>query len=117
MIDSVIVGIELVVDSYTTAETVVLQCSHLTARTLVILNVSAAGAVLGKIDVLIRDSRVIVAILIVAISAIGTAVMNGYAALTVDIRLEGVAGSAVVVLFPSSGDTVEAVDDNGLADG
>ena len=68
-----------------------------------ILNVSAANAVVGKLISFLENVGVIGANIIIGILTLGAYVVNGNAALTVlNLGIEGVGGNSVVMLFPSA---------------
>ena len=89
----------------------------LTARTLGILDVSAASADIGKIDLLFKDGGVVATGFIVAVITHLTRVMKGNAILTVLYSLiEGVGRNTVGVAFSSGVNVIEAVNDDLVTD-
>ena len=95
----------------------VAYATFLTARTLGVLDVSAASAYIGKIDLLFKDGGVVATGFIVAVITHLTRVMKGNAILTVLYSLiEGVGRNTVGVAFSSGVNVIEAINDDLVTD-
>ena len=100
-----------------TAISAVAYAALLTARTLVVLDVSVASTEIGKIDLLFKDGGVVATGFIVAVITHLTRVMKGNAILTILYSLiEGVGRNTVGVAFSSGVDVIEAINDDLVTD-